>query len=212
MKRFTKTSAARLKTLFAMDTNTAPTKPSTIDDLFKLHLVDGLKATAEGRAIHYKVVRLRETDVNDERLATRLAERVVNVRGVDKLLVSDADFRIALTMRHVEAFECDGLKIPQAALDLDLFGKLSSHDLGLIERRVFLITLAAEVRYGLISQEDFDTIMAGGSPSQEGSPAPRSMGQAAAVGAVDPSPEPGPALLADFTGQPAAGAPARAGR
>lgn len=180
-----------------------------IEDLTTLTLVDGIPVEREGKTIKYRLVRLRETNVQDERIATKLAERVMIVAGLPKLLVSDADFQYAMTMRHIEALECDGLVIPQALIDLDLFGKLSSHDLGLIEQRVFLLTLAAEVRYGTLTQEDFDKAVAG--ELTKGAPAPQPVGQAPELGQADSRPGPGPALLADYVRDDAAGTPAGAG-
>lgn len=169
----------------------------TPDELHTLTLHDGLPVTREGRELRYRTVRLRETDVNDERLAARLAERVVTVAGVPKLMVSDREFQLALTMRHVAAFECEGQRIEQAMIDLELFGKLSSHDLGEIEARVFLVNMAAEARYGNIQPGELDAILSG--QKQQPPDTPQPVGQAAGVGRADPDPEPGPALLADFT-------------
>lgn len=181
-----------------------------IDDLFRLVLVDGIPVQSDGKTLRYREVRLRETNVNDERAAQRMAERVVNVGGKPTLLVSESDFRYALTMRHVESLHCDGLVLHQATLDLDLFGRLSSHDLGLIEARVFLITMAAELRYGNITQADFDAVMAG--ETKPGPQAPQRGGQAAEPGAAGDQPQPGPALLADYAGRDAGGAPEGDGR
>jgi phage FluMu protein gp41 len=179
------------------------------DDLYRLTLADGLPVEREGKTIRYRVVHLRETNVADERAAQRAAERVMVVAGVAKLLVSEADFRYALTMRHIEAFECDGQRIGQPLVDLELLGKLSSHDLGLIEQRVFLLTLAAEVRYGNLSQADFDIYAAGGTPkAAAGNAAPQPAGQAGGVGEVAPVDQPGPALLADYAGRDTAWAAA----
>ena len=186
-----------------------------IYDLYTLTLVDGLPTQMEGKTIRYRTVKLRETTVADERRAQRLAERVVMVGGVAKLLVSDADFRYALTMQHIEALACDTWKITGAVIDLDLLGKLTSHDLGLIEQRVFLITLAAEVRYGNMTQAKFDEVMAGGAGSGNGNqstPTPQPVGQAADMGQAAAPSEPGPALLADYAGSTAGGAPAGDGR
>lgn len=193
-----------------MDTKSTPAAASSaIDDLYTLILADGLPVESAGKTLRYRVVKLRETTVADERAAQRAAERVVNVGGQPRLLVSEADFRYALTIRHVESLECDGTKLPQAVLDMDVLGKLSSHDLGLIEQRVFLINLAAEVRYGNVSQEQFDQIVSGkAAPGAS----PQFAGQAAGVGADAALPESGPALLADFIGDGAAGSPQVHGR
>lgn len=181
-----------------------------MDNLHKLTLVDGLPVESAGKTLRYRIVHLRETTVADERIAQRQAERVVSVAGKPTLLVSDADFRFALTARHIEAFECDGQRIPQAVIDLELVGKLSPHDLGLIEQHIFLIELAAEVRYGNISQADFEAIASGQRQPDGGAPQPG--GQTARVGQPAAEPRSGPALLADFTGDAADGAPAGAGR
>ncbi|WP_198089085.1 hypothetical protein [Variovorax sp. E3] len=186
-----------------MDHTTASTLAQVgIEDLFKVILVDGLKAVSEGRELRYKVVRLRETGVAEERIAVRLAERVVEHRGVPRLLVSDAEFKLALNVQHIEAFVCDSYTIPAAAIDLDMIGKLSTHDLGLIEQRIALVTLAAEVRYGNITEEQFHAIVAG-KPAEgveQAAQSPQPVGQAAGVGAAAASLESGPALLADFVG------------
>ena len=204
VKRFTKPQMAPVQRLLCMDA-----KPSTIDDLFQLTLVDGIKTTAAGREICYRQVTLRETTVADERAATRMAERVVTLGGVPKLLVSDADFRYALTMRHIARLAADATQVLDGALlDLDLFGRLTSHDLGLIEGRVFLINMAAEVRYGAMSQEDFDAVMRGETAAAA---APQPVGQAEGAGQPGPVDQPGPALLADFAGGPDRGAAARHG-
>lgn len=192
-----------------MDANTPTQAAGRIDDLTTLHLVDGLAARTGKQELRYRVVRLRETNVNDEREAVRLSERVVMVGGKPTLLSSDAEFRLALTMKHVDRMEADGAHALEGALlDLDLFGRLSAHDLGLIEQRVFLITLAAQVRYGALSQDEFDKVMSGGNGSEAAPPAPQPVGQAAGQGAAAPAAEPGPALLADFTRKPAGAAAA----
>ena len=179
---------------------------ANIEDLYSLTLADGVPVQREGQTIRYRQVRLRETTIADERAALRLAERVVMVGGQPKLMCSDADFRYALTLRHIEQLRCDELVIDGALIDMDLFGKLCSHDLGLIEARVFLITMAAEVRYGNLSQEDFDAYMSGMKPLPAGSAAPQPVGQAAELGPIGPEPVPGPALLADYAGGAAGGA------
>lgn len=198
--------------LNGMDTQTPTTTPPTrIDDLFTLHLVDGLATQAGAQEVRYRVVRLRETNVNDERAAVKLSERVMVVGGQPRLMSSDAEFRLAMTMRHVTRLEADSAQaLDGALLDLDLFGRLSAHDLGLIEQRVFLITLAAQVRYGLIKPEEFDAVVAG--KSTEAAAAPQPLGQAAGPGAAAPAAESGPALLADNTRRAAAHAAAGAGR
>lgn len=184
--------------------NAASSPPGRIDDLFQLTLADGLKAESAGKEVRYKVVKLRETNVADERKAEALSERAIQVGGSYKLLVSESNFKHALNMLHIESFHCDGLEIPQAMVSLELYDKLSSHDLEMIEERIFLITLAAEVRYGNMTQEDFDNTMAG-IVTHPASQSPQPSGQTSGVGAADERSESGPTLLADFAGDAANG-------
>ncbi len=179
------------------------TSPHTPDDLYTVTLFDGLPVERGGKPIRYKRVKLRETNTADERDAIRLSERVVMVGGQPKLLMSDADFRFALTMKHIERFECDSMTIDQPMIDLELVGKLSPHDVGLIESRVFLMTLAAEVRYGNLTQEAFDQAWAGSTAPKQ---APQPVGQVASAGAGTAADQPGPQVLADYSGAGAPGA------
>ncbi len=180
-----------------------------ITDLYALDLADGLPVTQGGQELRYKRVRLRETTVADERAAQQTAERVVKVDGQHKLLVSEADFRYALTMRHIDWLECDGVKLYGASLDLGALGGLSSNDLALIEGRIFLMSLAAEVRYGNMTQEQFEAVL-GGKDEQFGRRAPPQFdGQTTGLGAAFAEPESGPSVLATFAGGTAKGAPCR---
>lgn len=190
------TRVACVRKLQVMDSKSPPAS-SRIDDLFELLLVDGLPVEVDGKTIRYRLVRLRETSVAHERKAEEQAERIVTFNGVPRLVVSDAEFAFAMTVQHIEHFRCDGVTIPAQAIDRALVGKLSTHDLGLIEKRVFLITLAAEVRYGNISEAEFDTYVSGTVPAVSASPQPE--GQAPDVGADSHSGESGPAVLTDFT-------------
>lgn len=192
-----------------MDPKNAPiTSTATIADLFALTLHDGLPGERDGISIRYRNVRLRETAVAHERVAVREAERAFMVGGALKLLVSDSEFAFNMTVQHIESFECDGVRIPAAAIDAALVGKLSEHDFGLIEQRVYLINLASQVRYGVINREQFDALSGG----TEAAASPQPVGQAADVGAVASSAESGPSVLADFSGAGSSRAAAVDGR
>ena len=177
-----------------------------IDDLCRLVLTDGVSVEREGKVIRYRTVHLRETTVGDERAALRMAERAVLVASEYKLMVSDADFRYAMTLRHIEALECDGMRLPQAMLGLDVLDKMSQHDLQRIEQRIFLLEMAAQLRYGVISQQQFDDLMRRDAAQESNAPQPE--GQAAAMGSAPVAARPVPALLADNTRSPAGSAPA----
>lgn len=205
VKHFTMPSGLAEKTLHAMTTQSTPQDLANahgIDDLYTLALVDGLSTMQAGKELKYQTVRLRETNVADERAAVRMAERVVVVGGAPKLLVSEADFRFAMTMRHCERFVCGDQALVQGLIDLDTFSKLSNHDLQLIEERVVLITLAAQVRYGLITHQEFESFLSG---KQASNVAPQPVGQAADVGGSPSVDQSGPEMLSDFTGAGAQG-------
>ena len=98
-----------------MDPKNAPiTSTATIRDLFALTLHDGLPGERDGVATRFRNVRLRETGVAHERAAVWQAERVFMVGGVPKVLVSDSEFAFAMTVQHIESFECDGVRLPAA--------------------------------------------------------------------------------------------------
>lgn len=181
-----------------------------IDDLFKLTLLDGLKVTAGGHEMRYQVVTLRETSVADERKAERESERAVNVNGAWKLLVSESNFKHVLNMLHIDSLRCDDQVLPKEVIDLDLYDRLSPRDLKAIEERIFLITLSSEVRYGNMTQQEFDLIAAGLAPVRPHSPQPS--GQAPELGAPADQFGSGPAMLADFTGNDTQGAAASHGQ
>lgn len=198
--------------------NTLPPHSHTTE-LKRLILADGLPAEIESggqrRALRYRTVILRETTVADERWAVQHAERVMLVGGAHKLLVSDHEFRLAMTLRHCERFEVDGQTLDQAVLSVDLLGKLSTHDLALIEERVFLIELAAQVRYGQLTQAQFDAVVQArldGAAPAASLPSPQHLGQATKLGAHGAELESGPAMLADYAGGDAQNTLAGTGR
>jgi phage FluMu protein gp41 len=207
VKHFTMPDGGAAGTVAGMNNTPAPTPHYTpdIESLATLQLVDGLPADMGGKTIKYRTVRLRETTVADERAAVRMAERVVQIGGLHKLLASEGDFRYAMTFRHIAWLECDGQKLLQDSIDLEVASKLSPHDWQLIETRVMLMELAAQVRYGLITPEQFDLLANGGKLADE-QESPQPLGQVAGLGAQAAGAELGPALLADYAGQAAAGA------
>jgi phage FluMu protein gp41 len=212
---FTTPIAQRLATLRAMDTHSTPdvvtppaaAQPLRIDDLSTLVLADGLPAERGGKTIRYRTVKLRETNVADERKAEQLSERAMLVNGSYKLLVSESNFKHVLNMLHIESFGCDQDTITQASIDLALYDKLSSRDLELLEQRIFLLTLAAEVRYGNMSEEEFNALAAGIAPKTlpAGPVSPQPQGQTATVGTPSVFAQPGPALITDYLGAAAQG-------
>lgn len=170
---------------------------TTSQELFTLILRVGLPVVLGDKKIFYKTVKLREIDGADERWAVRQAERLVLWQGQPRLVVSDSDHKLALTTKHIESFCCDGMTIDGDLIDLDLMGKLKPVDIAAIEERVFMIELAAKLRYGEITQEQYDQIF-GRKPVEQ--KAPQSLGPAAVGGAAAPADESGPVMLADRSG------------
>lgn len=177
----------------------ASSPPSVIGDLFRLTLADGLQAQVGGQDIRYREVKLRETSVADERKAEQAAERAVLVNGSWKLLISESTFKHVLNMLHIEALICDQTELNGALIDLDLYDRLSHRDLAAIEERIFLISLSSEVRYGNMTEAEFDLIVSGLAPVVAPQ-SPQPSGQTPDMGAAAHQSESGPAMLADFTG------------
>lgn len=175
---------------------------TTTEDLFVLTLRVGLPVEREGKIIYYRQVMLREVDVSDERWAVRQAERLVLWQGQPRLVVSDIDHKLALTARHIEAFVCDTLRLERDLVDLELIGKLKPVDLAAIEERVFQIEVAAKVRYGEITQAQYDEMF---TVRSEAPAAPQPLGPAAVNGADASADGAGPFMLADRSGQGAGG-------
>jgi hypothetical protein len=94
--------------------------------------------------------------------------------------------------------------IGRSLIGLEMYDKLSVRDLELLEQRIFLLTLAAEVRYGNMSQAEFEALAAGIAPKGAVQP-PQPVGQTTAVGAPGVFAESGPALLTDYLGAAAQG-------
>lgn len=172
-------------------------------DLFTLSLREGVPVLRGDTTIRYKTVKLREITVDDERWAVRQAERLVLWQGQPRLVVSDPDHKLALTVRHIEAFLCDSQRLDGDLIDLALVGKLRPFDLAAIEERVFMIELAVKLRYGEITQEQFDQVFGGS--QVEDVRAPQPVGPAAVPGAFAPADGSGPVMLADRSGSGAGG-------
>lgn len=179
----------------------APQHPQTLN-LYQVTLKEGLPVLREGKTIKYKTVRLCEVSVVDERWAVRQAERLVLWQGEPRLVVSAEDHKLALTVRHIEAFECDGMELGKDVIDMALIDKLKPVDLALIEDRVFLLEMSLKVRYGELTQAQFDQLVNG--PAKE-TTAPQPVGPTADAGENPAHAGSGPVMLADHVGQGAGG-------
>lgn len=186
------------------------------EDLYTVHLVDGLPTQIDQKSVCYKTVRLREINVNDMTAATEMAERLVTVRGKTVLVMSDELYSKAISTRYIKQFEAAGLQpIGQELLNLDLLGKLNPYDLARIEERIALLEMVTQARYGLIDTKQLDAYLESldehgrrrPDPALEATSAPQPQGQADELAQGGASAEPGPAMLASHAGGPATRAP-----
>jgi phage FluMu protein gp41 len=160
------------------------------NNIKKLILVDGLPTTSgsSGNEIRYKTVTLRETTVADERRAAEMSERALLINGAYQLLPSEEVYAQAMAMLGCEKFECEGHEpIDRHVMDLDLFGKLSRYDLQAIQERVALLEAAAQLRHGLITDEQFLEMQTSVMGEQQ---TKQPTGQAEDVGQADSEPVP----------------------
>ncbi len=169
-------------------------------DLLRLTLVDGLPTRVDGKSVVYKQVILRETTVADEIKANALAEKLVMYQGKPVLAVNEDTYTLAMTMLSCERFVCAPYDdIDQTVMSLDLFGKLSRPDLAMIEERVSLVELSAQVRHGLLSEQEFAQLFNG--TTSDKPPTKQPEGQAAAVAEADGSTGPDLEQLTDRTAE-----------
>lgn len=132
-----------------------------VSELPTLKLVDGLTIRQGEEDKTYTHVELRETTVADEIKAAKLSEQVGELNGRVVFAPNMDVFTHAMTMLSIVQFTGDGLEpLPAHAINMDTFGKLSRGDVTLIEERSMLIELQAQVRFGLITQDDFDAALA----------------------------------------------------
>ena len=147
-------------------------------------LIDGLPTTLGADTVYYKTVILRPATVAMDLRAVELSERIVYIEGKPKLLLSDEMYRVAMTMLRIERFVADGSglgDIDHPLIDLKMMGRLSPQDLEKIEQQTALMDLAAQVRYGNITQEEFDDFFNATPNTQKKESAPQPTGEAGDV-------------------------------
>ncbi|AXF86397.1 hypothetical protein DTO96_102151 [Ephemeroptericola cinctiostellae] len=169
---------------------TPTTQPSDIGTAI---LADGYKTDIDGKQVPYTIVKLRPATVGMDLDAIRLAERVVYINGKPALMLSDAVYRIAITMLRIDRLECTDSNVKaigHSLMDMDMMARLTPHDLNIVEERIALYDLAEQVRYGNISQADFDAIFNPSTADAAKQTTPQPTGE---TGAMDePSDQPRP--------------------
>lgn len=132
-------------------TNNQPIDPKVVD----LH--DGLITTQGDKPIPYKRIILRSPTVDMDMRAIELSERLVMVNNLPTLKMSEEAYRIAMTMLRIERFECSGMSpIGHELIDLGMIGRLHTYDMAKIEHGILLYDMVESLRYGNITQAQFD--------------------------------------------------------
>ena len=132
-------------------------------NIHRLILIDGLATSINKQDIIYKEVILRETTVADERKAAEGSERAVRLPdGTWRLLSSDDLYAQHMALQSIVAFKASGVEdLDQHVLDIDMLGKLSVYDMQAIQNRMLLIESAAQLRHGLITEQQFSDLQQG---------------------------------------------------
>lgn len=177
-------------------------KSPEVRKLYTLELKDGIKVTQGTTEVVLRTVRFRDISYTDETVATAAAERLVHIQGVPQLLLSNAAFKTALNFQYIESIGGPALTLGRGEFTMEMVGRIHPLEWQVIESRVYVLELAAQLRYGQIDPAQFKRWLAGEMPAQ----APQPVGQAEDQGAAPSQSVPGPAVLTDLTDTRAPGA------
>ena len=184
--------------------------PGSIDEAISLLVSHGERArfVAGGTDV---MVKIKEGKISPQYLVS-----LRRIQGLDRITFENGELRIGslVTHRMLELSPIIRKEFPILTDAVTHIGSVQVRNVATIGGNVVnavpsadgaipLITLAAQVRYGTLSQAEFDAFYMGRNPAPAASPQP--VGQTANVGADAGHAESGPALLADFTGGAAQG-------
>lgn len=139
--------------------------------LVELH--DGYITRIGDKDVPYKRVILRPQTVAMDAKAIELSERLIMINGMPTLKMSEEIYRIAMTMLRIERFECtDGNLDPigHALIDLEMIGRLHPYDLIKIEQQVLVFDMVESLRFGNITQAQFDAMFNNTAPKEATAP------------------------------------------
>ena len=159
----------------------------------RIELHDGFSTTIDGKSVPYKIVILRPQTVAMDMQAIELAERLVMVNGVSTLKMSEEAYRIAMTMLRIERFECTDASIPPYQthdINMQMVGRLHPYDLVKIEQQVFLFDMVESLRFGNITQAQFDAAFSNDKAMPKADQAPQHAGEAAGTEQMATKPRP----------------------
>lgn len=156
-------------------------KPATTSiDPKVVTLQDGIKTEIDGKEVPYTRVILRPATVAMDMQAIELSERLVMIGGVPTLKMSEEIYRIAMTMLRIERFECVDSNIQpidHSLIDMRLMGRLHPYDMSRIEQGILLHDMSESLRYGNITQAQFDDVFAKDKPAKDTDQAPQPKGE-----------------------------------
>ena len=145
-------------------------------DLNQVKLHDGIITEIDGKPIPYTRVILRPATIAMDMRAIELSERLVMLNDVPTLKMSEEIYRIAMTMLRIDRIECTDSNIKPIGhelIDMRLMGRLHPYDMVRIEQAILLFDLSESLRYGNITQQQFDDVFA----KKDKKPAPQPSGE-----------------------------------
>ena len=157
----------------------SPNKTEIIDPKVVI-LQYGLKTEIDGKEVPYTRVILRPATVAMDMQAIELSERLVMIGGIPTLKMSEEIYRIAMTMLRIERLECTDSNvnpIDHTLIDMRLMGKLHPYDMSRIEQGILLHDMTESLRYGNITQAQFDAVFAKDQPAKDTDKAPQPEGE-----------------------------------
>lgn len=145
-----------------------------MDDLYSVELVEGLpvRNPSNGNIVHYKRVLLREATFQHHQNAMRSVQELRRCAddGVYRLVHNQEALDAARMVQQIDRFTGAGAEIFGSDIDVTILGKLHPLDVMLISDRLLQIELAAQLRWQLITQDEYEMLLAGKTLQREGKP------------------------------------------
>lgn len=145
-----------------------------VSDLYSVELVEGLpvRNTSTGQIVHYKRVMLCEATFAHHQNAMRSVQELRRCAddGVYRLVHNQEALDAARMVQQIDRFSGAGADILGSDIDVTILGKLHPLDVMLISDRLLQIELAAQLRWQLITAEEYEMLLAGKTLQREGKP------------------------------------------
>lgn len=131
-----------------------------MSDLYRLRLVGGLELDRQGSTpVTLYTVELSEARERHIHQALRAVQELRRAPDTGRWVLAHNDelfdaARVAAQIKSIGS-DTEGLVLNQPDIDLDVLGKLHPLDVALINERLMEIELAAQYRWGLISEDSY---------------------------------------------------------